>query len=398
MVAMSITLESSLEGLENGDLLRGNLVPVNSAQKFFTYVGYYANAFARGSVRSIERLTRPIREDHSYWGEAAEKVKAVVSSVFSVPLAAFLLVPAFVCYVLASCIGGGRFEFLKPESRANFWQERSVKVVSLNACFQDPWSPFTGGVVPPLEPVSDHATRVAAVVNAIAQENPVVYMGQEFDSLAAQDESIRLMQEKGFRYFLRDLGSNDPVRNHSGLFVASKVPLENVEFVPYPLEDRAGLAKWSGQGALTFTIRVQEQELRLINVHLNYGQSKEDQEARNRQLKRHVVPLLERGDAVLFVDFNFNTALVDPAVSGLSGFTNALEGRVTCTDAGKHALRGKSLNPGGKPCTDCEERIDGLVYNPNRIEVLGCEVKPLVIGEKMGTDHYLTSATVQIRD
>ena len=387
---MSVSLESSLESLQSD-----NSMYANNGQKFLTYIGYYANEFARISARSIEYLTRPMPQGNLYWTEVGERVKRTVSAIFSIPLAAVLFIPAFSCYSLAAGIGGGRFEYIKPESPANFWQERSVKVMALNACFQDPWSPLSG-VVLPSEPVGNCSSRIAAIVNAIAQENPVVFMGQEFENLSAQNECIRLMQQKGFRYFLRDFGSNDPVRNNSGLFAASKVPLQNVEFVPYPAEDRAGLAKWSGQGALTFTISVQGQNLRLVNVHLNYGTGQENQDARNRQLTRHVIPLLNRGNAALFGDFNFDTASVERAASGLLGFVNALEGQVTCTDAGKHALRGKSMNPNGHPCTDCEERIDGLIYNPNQMQVLASEAKPLVLGNQSLSDHYATIATLQI--
>jgi len=415
---MAVSLESSLENLQGGvprnipnlagdkdaDLVTSQIlnaskcssIYANNVQKFFTYIGYYANAFARIFIRSIEYLTRPMPQGNSYWIEVVERVKKIVSAIFSIPLAAALFIPAFACYSIAACSGEGRFTYVQPESPANFWQERSLKVVSLNACFQDPWSPLTGGVVTPFEPVGHCASRIAAVVNAVAQENPVVCMGQEFESLGAQDEFTRLMQQKGFRYFLRDLGSNDPIRNNSGLFVASKVPLQNVEFVPYPAEDRAGLAKWSGQGALTFTTPVRGQNLRLVNVHLNYGEGQENQEARNRQLKRHVVPLLNRGNSALFGDLNFDTASVERATSGLLGFINALEGQVTCTDAGKHALRGKSMNPDGHPCTDCQERIDALIYNPNQMQVLACEVKPLVLEDQLIADHYLISAILQI--
>jgi endonuclease/exonuclease/phosphatase family metal-dependent hydrolase len=241
-------------------------------------------------------------------------------------------------------------------------------------------------------------SRISAVVDAIAKENPAVYLGQEFENLGAQDKCIRLMRKKGFHYFLRDLGANDAIRNNSGLFVASQVPLQNVQFIPYPLEDRAGLAKWSGQGALTFTVPVQGKDLRLVNVHLNYGEGPENQNARNRQLTRHVVPLLKQGNAALFGDLNFNTALVDQAASGLLGYVNALEGKVTCTDEGKHTLRGKSRTLDGKPCADCEEKIDGLIYNPNRIQVLSSKTQPLLFKEQLLSDHFATVATLNIRN
>src|SRR5271168_3176156 len=98
---------------------------VNNAQKLFTYIGYYANAFARISARSVERLTHPMPQGDSYWSEGVERVKRTVSAIFSIPLAAVLCIPAFACYSLAACVGRGRFEHIKSEALANFWQERS---------------------------------------------------------------------------------------------------------------------------------------------------------------------------------------------------------------------------------------------------------------------------------
>ena len=361
-------------------------------QKFFTYAGYYSSAFARELARDIERLTRPMPQGNDYWEEAGERVKRAVFACACIPLATALFIPSMSFYTLASYIGHGRFELIEPKSLGNPLAKKSIKVLSLNACLQDPWSPLTGGVVPPLEPVADCASRTLGIVNAIAKEDPIVCMGQEFESLAAQDECIRLMQQKGFAYFLRDLGSNDPICNNSGLFVASKVPLENIEFTPYPSEDREGLAKWSNQGALTFTVSVKGKDLRFVNVHLNYGEGQKNQDARNRQLKRHVIPLLNKEPSVVLGDLNFSTDQVSGKSSGLSGLTNALEGRVTCTDEGKHALRGKKKNP---TCSDCQEKIDGLLYDPGKIQVLNFEVKPLKLKGQLLSDHYATIATVK---
>lgn len=301
-------------------------------------------------------------------------------------------------YGLASSVGSGRFELIEPKGPVSFWEESSVKVMSLNVCFQDPWSPLTGGVVPPFEPVGDYPTRISAIVDAIARENPQIFLGQEFDDFHAQEECIGLMQERGFSYFVRDLGSPNRVCNHSGLFVASKLPLQNVEFVPYPPGDKVGLAKWAAQGALTFTVDAEGRELRLINVHLNYGTGKENQEARNRQLIKYVVPLLNRGNSVLFGDLNFDTSTVDSKVSGLVGFINALEGQVTCTDKGKHTLWGKSLTPGGLSCPECEEKIDALLYRPEDVRVQNVRLQPLRVDEELLSDHYATSATISSVD
>jgi endonuclease/exonuclease/phosphatase family metal-dependent hydrolase len=371
---------------------------VNKTQKIFTYMGYYANEFAREAVRSIERLTRPMPTGKTYFAEVGERIKRIIAALFSIPLAAALLFPAFICYVFAACVGRGRFELIELESSEGFWHLLSVKVMSLNACLQDPWSPFTGGVVPPFEPVTSCISRIAGLVSAIAKEDPILYLGQEFENLGAQDACIRLMQQNGFRYFIRDLGSNDPIRNNSGLFVASKVPLQNIEFIPYPAKDRAGLAKWSRQGALTFTISIQGRDMRFVNIHLNHGKGKENQDARNRQLTCHVAPLLKRGNCALFGDLNFDTASIEIANLGLLEFVNELEGKITCTDAGKHALRHKSMQLQGQPCADCEERIDGLIYNPCQIRVVDCFVKPFILSNQLLSDHYATIATLQIPD
>ncbi len=366
--------------------------------KLFVYMGYYANSFSRETARCVERLTRPMpQEKKAYWAEMKERCKRILIVSVSLPLAAALAIPSMAFYAAAACSGQNRFDSIHPTIEPYYLPQRSVKVMSLNACFQDPWSPLTGGVVTPFEKVSDHPTRIAAIVDAVAKENPTLFLGQEFENLGAQDESIRLFEQKGYRYFLRDLGTNEPMRNNSGLFAASKIPLNDSAFVPYPLADRAGLAKWSGQGALSFTIPLKEKTLRLVNVHLNYGGGLENQEARNRQLKNHVIPMMKKGNGVLMGDLNFDTATVDRAVSGLTGFTNALEGKTTCTDAGKHALRGKSLTPDGKPCEDCEEKIDGLIYDPNEIEIHNVESKPLLCGNQLLSDHYATIATLQIR-
>jgi hypothetical protein len=127
---------------------------------------------------------------------------------------------------------------------------------------------------------------------------------------------------------------------------------------------------------------------------LNYGDSEENQKARNRQLKRHVIPLLQRGPSVLFGDLNFDTSKVSKAASGLQGFTNALEDLPTCTDEGKHTLRGKNRNPGGKPCAECKESIDGLIYDPKRVSVSNCVVKPLCRNHQLLSDHFATVATI----
>lgn len=353
--------------------------------KFLTYVAYDLHAPLRRLVSDMERITRTMPKDH-YVRELTGRILRAASDVFLAPIAAGLSIPAMACYSIIACFGSRRIEIIMPRQPSPFWNGRSVKFMSLNACFQYPWAPMTGGVVSPFDRVADCASRIEAVVNAIVEENPQVFLGQEFDDLGAQDEFIRLMKEKGYKYFGRDIGHTPRLclENRSGTFYASQIPIEKVEFVPYPPEDRNGLAEWSSQGALTFTVRVRDQDLRFVNVHLNYHEGEENRQARYRQLTKHVMPLARKSEyAVVAGDFNDDTSKMDPKAAGFEGWRNALEGAVTCTDEGIHLLRGKRR----EGCRECAENIDAILHKPEKVAV-EAHTKQLRLGGELLSDHF----------
>lgn len=366
---------------------------VNGVQKFFTYAGYYTSEYARHSVRIVERLMRHMpKERGAYWCEMLERSLRIGALVCLIPMTVMFALPSLGCYTIASLAGKGQFELIDAGQGPSL-QEKQVKVMSLNACLQDPWSPLSGGVRTPFESMKSGGDRLTALAYKVARQNPTVFLGQEFDDLDAQDAFIHQMKGYGYRYFVRDVGPT--LGNHSGLFVMSKIPMKNMKFVPYPLEDRAGLAKLAGQGALAFTVSIGGQDLQLVNVHLNYGDGAENQAARGRQLSRHVAPLLTKQKSALFGDLNFNTAVhrIESVAQSLKGFVNAFEGQVSCTDKGKHKLRGKSLMPDGKPCTDCAESVDGLIYDPKQVEVQNPHLKQLRLKGELLSDHSAMIAT-----
>jgi endonuclease/exonuclease/phosphatase family metal-dependent hydrolase len=230
--------------------------------------------------------------------------------------------------------------------------------------------------------VAGQVHRAAAVARGIADKNVDICLLQECEDLATQDFLVESLRDSGYSTFVRDLGAHDPVRNVSGLFIASKVPLEGVRWLPFI--DKTGLGKWSNQGALAVDIRLGDRSVRLINAHLNYG-GEEAQEVRNRQFAQ-IQAMMHEG-AVLFADLNFDTSR--HPLEG--GYINALEGRVTCSDEPKHALRGKPY----EGCDGCEEKIDGIVYGPQaRVRVTVEELGPLKAGEKALSDHFASVATV----
>lgn len=353
---------------------------INNAQKFCSYLGHYLSEPFRQTVHSIEKLNRNVSFS------TKEKIQEVAKCAFYAALTLFSSVPAASSYILGSLFGKGRLEWIQGQSA---WEGKSIKIMSLNACFQDPWSPLTGGIVSPFSPIGSFDTRVAAVVDKIAKEEIDVFLGQEFDNLGAQDLFIKKMKENGFHSFVRDFGASDPIRNSSGLFIASKIPLSSVQFTPYSLEDRNGLAKWSNQGALSCNIQLDGKEIRLTSLHLNYGEGEENQKARIRQLENYIFPLLQEQNGIAIGDLNLNTKEIELKKMG---FENAFEDQVSCTDEGKHRLRGKEKSG----CIDCEERIDGLLFDPKKISLSNPKIFQLKEGNELLSDHYAMTAEVKI--
>jgi hypothetical protein len=117
-----------------------------------------------------------------------------------------------------------------------------------------------------------------------------------------------------------------------------------------------------------------------VNIHLNSGADPEDQAARLRQLERYVYPLMDGAPTLVVGDSNLDTS----ALSMPPGISNALEGKVTCSDEGKHILNGKPK----EDCNECEERIDVALFDSSKLTLSDIEILP---GH---SDHHLVSLTV----
>lgn len=203
---------------------------------------------------------------------------------------------------------------------------------------------------------------------------------------------IEKLRQQGFSYFARDLGSNSAIYNHSGMFVASKVPLKEIGLVPIDQEDRTGwMSVMTNKALLTFKVQVPgAPDLRFVNVHLNYG-GPDHQPTRNRQLQKYVVPLTHEGPTVVLGDINFDTSTVTSHESGLIGLVNHMEGQVTCTDEPKHRRWGKE-----RPCEDCAEKIDALITDPGRVRVFEQQPLPLIVANEYASDHFAVVANLEI--
>jgi endonuclease/exonuclease/phosphatase family metal-dependent hydrolase len=357
------------------------------------WAGYYSNYFARSLGRDCERITRPFKPGEE--GFAKTACAEVTERVTRAVKAAACVVPAVVgcvfCVVflgLSVLLGKERLEYYEDRSVLPPVAEgRQITVLSVNGCMQEGcFAPITGGVVPPFDPVGRYPTRIAGLAHRTGIRKIDVLIGQEFHDLSAQDAFVAEKKKYGFRYFLIDRGPH-PVYMNSGTIVASRIPIKRARFVPYPWEDRAGLAKGTLQGAIQFTVEKNGRMLTLFNTHLNYGD--ENQAARNRQLKNHVMPLFrsETHPALIGGDLNFDTS-VDGVkrAAGIEGLVNAAEGQVTCTSEGELHLRGRK----GPAVL---ERIDAILASPD-LPFSQLSVEPLKEGDLLLSDHYTVQATV----
>ena len=425
MAAITAAREESCRGVpcvseaRSESCKKTEMVYANTAQKYLVYLGYAFNYPFRAIVHAIERnFVRLAPTDVTEWVKRGGTVALVALSGYEIFHCTFVVLglipnnvlvrlvcgpifawaPALLCYSLAM-LGKGRIEKIEPDQKDDSVPKQEISVGTINTCLQAPWAPLTGGVVGYKETVGKEGWRVCALADALAKEDLDVILAQECESVAAQHFFIQRLQKNGYRYFYRDLGTNNPILNNSGLFVASRIPLQGAQFVPYPWADRAWiLAKGTCQGALGVEVQVNGKRVRLVDVHLNYSSGEANQAARNRQLTKHVMPLAKQDDIpfVVMGDFNFDTTTVRAQECGLEGLKNVVAGQVTCTDEGKHALNGKKKVKDGKPCEDCEERIDAMVPG-NGAELSKISVIPMRgANGQLLTDHFLVKAVLKV--
>lgn len=357
----------------------------NRAQKFLTEAGYRINGLARWTIRQITHCLNP---NQSTFSQVQTAAKVLLVAPFT--LASFLF--STPCYLTASYVGIGRFERIDPKTPSSppSTSDR-VHILFQNICGQNPWSIFTSGHLPPLEIGPDGKRRIDALLETILKENPDLYCGQEYDDLDTSRILGECLAKEGYTC-VRDLGCDDPLFNHSGLFMASRSPTvaDSIGFTPIAPEHTSGITYWCNRGLLTADIPMPEgPSLKVINIHLNSGSSLEDQASRLQQFAHYISPHVQGQRTLVVGDSNLDTSTLSPEQkekAGLSQLVNALEGQVTCTDEAKHTTNGKMR----EGCEDCEERIDVALYDPDQLTISDLKIQP---GH---SDHHAISLAVSL--
>lgn len=318
---------------------------MSAAQDYAMWIGDWCAEPGRMGMRALEPL---LRHGPRPFGE---KVSLVVQTIFFFTLAIPCSLLSLGCYTFAMLAPGGRFLRVAPAHTPTTEKvhKTSLRILFWNVALQDPWSPLTAGVVPPLSKI-DGKTRVQHLADKIGEENPDIVFLQECENGRATRDLIGELRRQGYTCIW---DAAPGCINSSGLLLAAKVPLISTHFFPYPAKDREGLAKGSRQGFLWTHVEVNGKTIQLGATHLNYG-GDAFQAVRERQME-HIKSRIGP-NSIVVGDFNCSKDKLGP-------LTNYLSGKVTCQDTGKHTLRGKPIPEEG--CEDCAEQIDGLFATPN---------------------------------
>lgn len=188
--------------------------------------------------------------------------------------------------------GSGAHKSLSPDKK--------ITVMNWNVCFfPEGLSMLFGGVLP-------WQDRLEGVAEKIKRTNADIVCLQEVFSTAAALDLYRLLKEE-YAYFAIHIGpkpygfDSNSLGLSSGLFVASKYPMDGILFTPFTEEETP---KVRGYGFFSFTV---QDSFRLVTTHLNPGQDPGDLKYRKAQLKAIYKSVDERnGGHPTFLCGDFN--------------------------------------------------------------------------------------------
>lgn len=151
------------------------------------------------------------------------------------------------------------FTFVGPSEdvQANMPLPQQLKMVSYNICFGPEWMVAANSVRP-------RAERIADVTEQIMGYD-IVCLQEVFDEDAAEalKESLRA---NGFHYFIYNVGPSSYKLN-SGLFIASKYPLESPVYWKHT--HSSGLDSLANKGTLAATVNISGRKFAVFNTHFN---------------------------------------------------------------------------------------------------------------------------------
>lgn len=100
------------------------------------------------------------------------------------------------------------------------------------------------------------------------QRMPDIFWGQEVFDKTASDHLAKDLQGLGYSHIIKEIADRSQLVG-SGLFLASRYPLQDVVFYPHPI--KMGIEKHANKGLLIATALVGDKKIVLAGTHLNGG-------------------------------------------------------------------------------------------------------------------------------
>ena len=217
---------------------------------------------------------------------------------------------AYGMFALVSCLPGmllrGVACFIMPYtlSRPSVPEEscpssRSIKILSWNICCLGGCA-IKAGVLP-------YADRIDEIIAKIIEIDPDVISLQE--TFLADFRIQDMLRKRGY-HVGKDFGMQ-AFKFSSGILIASKQKMQNVQFKHFPVEAVHGSERWFGKGGITFDVMLKNKTITICTSHLQSPENphlptEQEHQARAQQASflRQMMRRHQKDACVLVGDLN----------------------------------------------------------------------------------------------
>jgi endonuclease/exonuclease/phosphatase family metal-dependent hydrolase len=195
--------------------------------------------------------------------------------------------------------------------------EKKISILNWNVCFFDQGlSMIFGGVLP-------WQDRLSRICDLLKKQNSDIICLQEIFSREAAEKLYHQLKDTYAHFYVNigpiQYGFNQQTYGvSSGLFVASKYPLDSVAFTPYNTNESPPY-RWYG----FFSAKLNGSfPIRIVTTHLHPGSSSEDLSYRARQIKAIDASIQDKIPTFICGDFNIERMSTEYTASLLPYFIN----------------------------------------------------------------------------